>query len=108
MLLVYGDAEVEVTMDLSNRPDIHHDMSLSSTDEEYAGDLSVEMLVHTLESLATNSKSTVHIVERTAGISALETYYATAMAYGRALRLCSAVDPRRAGKTASSKGTLSV
>lgn len=105
---IYGDAEIEVTMDLSNRPDIHHNLSLSNTEEEYAGDLSVEMLVHTLESLATNSKSTVHIVERRAGRSALETYYATAMAYGRAFRMCSAIDPRRAGKTASSKGTLSV
>lgn len=105
---VYGDAEIEVTMDLSNRPDIHHDLSLCNTDEEYAGDQSVEMLVHTLESLATNSKSTVHIVEKRAGRSALETYYATAMAYGRTLRMCSAVDPRRAGRTASSKGTLSV
>lgn len=105
---IYGDAEIEVTMDLSNRPDIHHNLSLSNTDEEYAGDLSVEMLVHTLESLATNSKSTVHIVEKRAGRSALQTYYATAMACGRALRMCSAIDPRRAGKTASSKGTLSV
>lgn len=105
---IYGDAEIEVTMDLSNRPDIHHNLSLSNTNEENAGDLSVEMLIHTLESLAMNSKSTVHIVEKRAGRSALETYYATAMAYGRALRMCSAVDPRRAGKTASSKGTLSV
>jgi imidazoleglycerol-phosphate dehydratase len=105
---IYGDAEIEVTMDLSNRPDIHHNLSLSNTNEEYAGDLSVEKLIHTLETLATNSKSTVHIVEKSAGRSALETYYATAMAYGRALRMCSAVDPRRAGKTASSKGTLSV
>jgi imidazoleglycerol-phosphate dehydratase len=101
------DAEVEVTMDLSNRPHIIHDL-FKSTTEEYAGDLSVEMLVHALESLATNSKSTVHVVERRVGKCALETFIATAIAYGRALRMCGAVDPRRAGKTASSKGTLSV
>ena len=104
---VHIDAEVEVTMDLSNRPHIIHDL-FKSTTEEYAGDLSVEMLVHALESLATNSKSTVHIVERRVGNCALETFIATAVAYGRALRMCGAVDPRRAGKTASSKGTLSV
>ncbi|KAL3764491.1 hypothetical protein ACHAW5_004754 [Stephanodiscus triporus] len=103
----YIDAEVEVTMDLSNRPHVIHDL-FRSTSEEYAGDMSVEMIVHALESLATNSKSTVHIVERKVGTSALETSLATAMAYGRALRMCGAVDPRRAGTIASSKGTLSV
>jgi len=106
----YGDAEVEVTMDLSNRPCITHNLSLSCNpnDEEYAGDLSVEMLDHVLESLVMNNKATVHIVEKKVGKSVLETALATAMAYGRALRMCAAVDPRRAGKTASSKGTLSV
>ena len=105
-----SDAEVEVTIDLSNRPCITHNLSLSANpnNEEYAGDLSVEMLDHILESLVTNSKSTVHIVEKKVGKSVLETALATAMAYGRALRMCAAVDPRRAGKTASSKGTLSV
>ncbi|KAL7453068.1 hypothetical protein ACHAWC_007108 [Mediolabrus comicus] len=107
---VYGDAEVEVTMDLSNRPCITHNLSLSSNpnDEEYAGDLSIEMLDHVLESLVMNSRSTVHIVENKAGKTVLETAMATAIAYGAALRMCAAVDPRRAGKTASSKGTLSV
>lgn len=103
-------AEVEVTMDLSNRPCLTHNLSLSSNKngEEYAGDLSIEMLDHVLESLVMNSRSTVHIVERKAGKNVFESAMATAKAYGKALRLCSSVDPRRAGKTASSKGTLSV
>ncbi|EJK62950.1 hypothetical protein THAOC_16423 [Thalassiosira oceanica] len=106
----FGDAEVEVTMDLSNRPCLTHNLSLSSNKngEEYAGDLSIEMLDHVLESLVMNSRSTVHIVERKAGKNVFESAMATAKAYGKALRLCSSVDPRRAGKTASSKGTLSV
>eukprot|EP00585_Thalassiosira_rotula_P012550 CAMPEP_0196133564 /NCGR_PEP_ID=MMETSP0910-20130528/2742_1 /TAXON_ID=49265 /ORGANISM="Thalassiosira rotula, Strain GSO102" /LENGTH=437 /DNA_ID=CAMNT_0041393307 /DNA_START=37 /DNA_END=1350 /DNA_ORIENTATION=+ len=106
----YGDAEVEVTMDLSNRPCITHNLSLSSNpnDEEYAGDLSVEMLDHVIESLVMNSRSTVHILEKKVGKTVVETALATAMAFGKALRMCAAVDPRRAGKTASSKGTLSV
>ena len=106
----YGAAEVEVTMDLSNRPCITHNLSLSSNPngEEYAGDLSVEMLDHVIESLVMNSRSTVHIVEKTAGKTVTETALATAIAFGKALRMCAAVDPRRAGKTASSKGTLSV
>mmetsp|Transcript_28646 Transcript_28646/g.60447 ORF Transcript_28646/g.60447 Transcript_28646/m.60447 type:complete len:442 (+) Transcript_28646:106-1431(+) len=106
----YGDAEVEVTMDLSNRPCITHNLSLSSNpnEEEYAGDLSIEMLDHVIESLVMNSRSTVHIYEKKVGKTVLETAMATAMAYGKALRMCASVDPRRAGKTASSKGTLSV
>ena len=106
----YGDAEVEVTMDLSNRPCLTHNLSLSCNPkkEEYAGDLSVEMLDHVLHSLVENSRSTVHIVEMKVGKNVLETALATAMAFGKALRMCAAVDPRRAGKTASSKGTLSV
>lgn len=104
------DAEVEVTMDLSNRPCITHNLSLSSNpnNEEYAGDLSIEMLDHVLDSLVINSKFTVHFVEKKVGKDVKETALAAACAYGRALRMCVAVDPRRAGKTASSKGTLSV
>eukprot|EP00568_Trieres_chinensis_P018169 CAMPEP_0183319440 /NCGR_PEP_ID=MMETSP0160_2-20130417/63677_1 /TAXON_ID=2839 ORGANISM="Odontella Sinensis, Strain Grunow 1884" /NCGR_SAMPLE_ID=MMETSP0160_2 /ASSEMBLY_ACC=CAM_ASM_000250 /LENGTH=433 /DNA_ID=CAMNT_0025485921 /DNA_START=45 /DNA_END=1346 /DNA_ORIENTATION=+ len=108
---VVGDAEVEVTMDLSNRPCLTSDLSLSTNanEEEYVeGDLTVEMLVHSLESLVENSRMTVHIVERKEGKKVKETAMAAAMAFGRALKMCSAVDPRRAGKTASSKGTLSV
>ena len=106
----YGDAKVEVTMDLSNRPCLTHNLSLSCNpnNDEYAGDLSVEMLDHVLHSLVENSRSTVHIVEIKVGKNVLETALATAMAFGKALRMCAAVDPRRAGKTASSKGTLSV
>jgi len=110
MTYLLTDAEVEVTMDLSNRPCLVHNLSLSSNpnEEEYAGDVSVEMLDHVLESLVMNSMSTVHIVEKSVGKSVLETALATAMAFGRALRMCAAVDPRRAGQIASSKGTLSV
>ena len=94
------DAEVEVTMDLSNRPCITHNLSLSSNpnNEEYAGDLSVEMFDHVLESLVMNSHSTVHIVENKVGKTVLETALATAMAFGKALRMCAAVDPRRVGR----------
>ena len=104
------DAEVEITMDLSNRPCLVHNLSLSSNpnEEEYAGDVSVEMLDHVLESLVMNSMSTVHIVEKKLGSNVLETALATAVAFGRALKMCAAVDPRRAGQIASSKGTLSV
>ena len=100
-----GDAIVEVTMDLSNRPCLTSNLSLEQS--EYAGDISVEMLDHALDSLVVNGQMTVHVVEKATG-DVVDLAMATAMAFGRALKLCSAVDPRRAGKTASSKGTLSV
>lgn len=102
-----GDAVVEVVMDLSNRPHMEHNLFLD--DEEYVdGDLTVEMLVHVLESLVVNARMTVHVVQHQQGKTVLESATATFVAFGRALRVCAAVDPRRAGKTASSKGTLSV
>lgn len=103
----YGAAQIEVTMDLSNRPCLTHNLTL--TEAEYVGGtLTTEMFHHVLESLTMNAMMTVHIVEVQAGADVNETAIATAMAFGRALRMCAAVDPRRAGATASSKGTLSV
>jgi imidazoleglycerol-phosphate dehydratase len=99
-----GEAVVEVTMDLSNRPCMTSNLSLSQC--EYVGDMSTEMLDHTLDSLVMNGQMTVHIAEQASG-DIMDLAMATAIAFGRALRLCAAVDPRRAGKTASSKGTLS-
>ena len=118
-----GEVIVEVTMDLSNRPCITHDLSLSSdsSSQEYVGDLSIEMFDHALESLVMNAQMTVHIVEKKNNrggngngngdgdeCNLQDLVMATAEAFGKCLRLCAAVDPRRAGKTASSKGTLCV
>jgi imidazoleglycerol-phosphate dehydratase len=103
----HGNACVEVTMDLSNRPCLTHDLTL--TEEEYVdGLLTTEMFHHILESLTMNAMMTVHIVEKTMGMNVRETAMATAKAFGRALHMCATVDPRRAGMTASSKGTLSI
>lgn len=102
-----GEACVEVTMDLSNRPCLTHDLSLSSSGEEYVGDMSIEMFDHVLESLVMNAQMTLHIVEKSKGDNMVDLMIATSSAFGKSLRLCAAVDPRRAGKTASSKGTLS-
>lgn len=109
-----GDCEVEVTMDLSNRPCLTSDLSLktiSPTNEEKVKDLSVEMIDHAFDSIVMNGHMTVHIVEKASrsSDSALEDLtVACARAFGRALKMCVAVDPRRKGATASSKGTLSV
>eukprot|EP00547_Thalassionema_nitzschioides_P006230 CAMPEP_0194218650 /NCGR_PEP_ID=MMETSP0156-20130528/24272_1 /TAXON_ID=33649 /ORGANISM="Thalassionema nitzschioides, Strain L26-B" /LENGTH=429 /DNA_ID=CAMNT_0038948087 /DNA_START=31 /DNA_END=1320 /DNA_ORIENTATION=- len=102
-----GEAAMEVTMDLSNRPFLTE--NLTESEEEYIGGaLTTEMFHHMLESLAMNARMTVHIVEIQKGATMKDSALAIAMAFGRTLKMCAAVDPRRAGKTASSKGTLSV
>lgn len=114
-----GQAQVEVTMDLSNRPCLRHNLDHTLEQAEYVDDsettttttfskLSCEMLEHVLDSLVMNGRMTVHIVELTPGATVEETVLCTAMAFGKALRVCAMVDCRRAGQTASSKGTLSV
>ena len=102
-----GEARVVTTMDLSNRPCFNHGLSLDGP--EYIGDMSTEMLHHVLESLVMNGQMTVHVDELSQGGAGDATDLALAIArsFGKALRFCAAVDPRRAGRIASSKGTLS-
>ena len=113
-----GDAKVQVTMDLSNRPCWDHDFHALWEESEYidsekagitdaATPLTCEMMEHVLESLVMNSRMTAHFQVLRAGKDLKETMLCTAMAFGRALRVCAMVDARRAGQTASSKGTLS-
>ena len=121
-----GGSSVEVTMDLSNRPCMGHNLDSTLEQAEYVDPndgtngndmksrLSCEMFVHVLDSLVMNGRMTVHIVDRSASnngskvAKVADTVKCTAMAFGRALKVCAMVDCRRAGQTASSKGTLSV
>jgi len=100
---------VEVVMDLSNRPCLTCDLDFH--EEEYVSDVSVEMFYHALESLVINGQMTLHIVDKSICIDSNSNFTnlvkATAAALGQALKQCVAVDPRRAGTIASSKGTLS-
>lgn len=112
----YEKARVEVTMDLSNRPCFRHNLHDSLGLQEYVDTdvassncpLTCEMMEHVLDSLVMNGRMTVHVVERQAGATLQDTVMCTAKAFGNALRVCAMVDQRRAGQTASSKGTLSV
>lgn len=117
-------ATVRVVMDLSNRPCMTHNFHAVLEAVEYIGDLTTEMFLHVLESLVVNARMTVHIVSvdetgsmgtrengHTDNVDAkhlLNIVVATARAFGQALKYCSMIDTRRAGTTASSKGTLSV
>jgi len=100
-----GGAQVEVVMDLSNRPYLGNGLDIDGVDR--VGDLSVEMVDHLYLSMVFNAGMTVHIVKH-AGEDGEELAMASARAFGRCLKQCAAVDPRRAGQVASSKGTLSV
>jgi len=104
--VVNENTQIQVTMDLSNRPCLTHNLSLQQ--EEMVGDLSLEMLDHVLDSVVVNGRMTVHIVEVASNNNLLDTVTATARALGQALKYCAMMDGRRAGATASSKGTLSV
>ena len=120
-------AVVEAVVDLSNRPELHHNlvfckeylqMPKGTQDKDDDSDddttlLSTEMVLHALESLVVNARITVHLVvvmqqEEDVALGGYELAMAAFGALGEALRACCVVDPRRAGKTASSKGTLSV
>ena len=105
---------VQVTMDLSNRPclvhNLHHvlgglEYSMNDGNNNDTCPLTCEMLVHSLDSLVMNGHMTVHVIGMVPSV--VDVVLGTAKAFGRALRVCAMVDQRRAGMTASSKGTLS-
>ena len=108
------DSMVEITMDLSNRPSLEQNLKLVQTNQskdvdlETLGDLSIEMIHHFLESLVMNSLMTLHIVQLIDDVLIEDLMENTDIAFGKVLKMCIAVDPRRAGAVASSKGTLSV
>ena len=101
-----GDARVEVIADLSNRPYLSNGLVFTS---DTIGDLSAEMVDHLFMSVAANAQMTAHIVRADdGGGDEADAAEAAARAFGKCLKQCVAVDPRRAGAVASSKGTLSV
>ena len=101
-----GDAAVEVIADLSNRPYLCNGLVFR---EETIGDLSAEMVDHLFMSVAANAQMTAHIVRADpGGGDEADVAEAAARAFGKCLKQCVALDPRRAGAVASSKGTLSV
>jgi len=111
MACAHGDCngtQVLCVMDLSNRPSYHSGDLFSACEEEMAGDISVEMLEHCLDSFVINSLMTVHLMRKLGSApSATEVATAAFRAVGFALRKAISIDPRRGGVTASSKGTLS-
>jgi len=100
-----GGACVEAVVDLSNRPFLGNDLRFAG---ELVGDLAAEMVDHVFMSIAFNAGLTLHLRTLKGGGSDEDTLTAAVLAFGACLRECVSVDPRRAGRVASSKGTLSV
>jgi len=98
-------SEVEVIMDLSNRPYLGYDLDFAS---DSIGDLSCEMVEHLFMSVTFNGQMTVHVVTKEKGSTDKDLAEAAMRAFGTCLKQCKSIDPRRAGAVASSKGTLSV
>jgi imidazoleglycerol-phosphate dehydratase len=109
---------VRAVVDLSNRPCLSHNLHRRLAWMEFVGvDLSAEMLLHVLDSLTVQARMTVHFVQDDdddcyddddLAVDGAALVTSTAVSLGRALKYCCMVDQRRAGTTASSKGTLSV
>ena len=75
------------------------------------GDLSVEMIEHVIDSMVMNAGMTVHFEQANTQNSSFGAYQISMsafLAFGECLKYCIALDSRRGGKTASSKGTLCV
>ena len=131
----HGDARVRAVLDLSNRPHFESDLPFDEENvggieygEEAAAAaaaavdapspwdslcgnvLSCEMLFHVYNSLTLEMRSSCHLELREDSGGAghtLDLALAAASAYGAALSRAIRIDPRRQGKVASSKGTLS-
>ena len=120
--VVQGTACVMVILDLSNRPMLCHNLPLAQHPDDHLIDVPIEMLEHVLDSFVVNARMTLQIYvqstntkdenggdnDKTTTTRLEDAWKGLAMALGRALRYCILVDSRRAGATASSKGTLSV
>ena len=106
-----NECTVEVIADLSNRPYLGNGLAFA---DEKIDDLSTEMIDHLFMSITSNAQMTAHIVHHKndgddgVTYSEADLALAAARALGKCLKQCVAIDNRRAGAVASSKGTLSV
>merc|ERR1711934_543499 len=102
-----GATQIQVVLDLSNRPGCFSDLVLK---DEFVNDMSAEMVSHFFESLASAARVTMHLIagSESPPESSIDAVIAASGAIGAAFKACSRVDPRLRGTAASSKGTLSV
>ena len=96
------EALVQCVVDLSGRP--HAEVSYEFG-PDIIGDVPTEMVAHVFHSLASGSRSTIH-VRQLSGSNNHHIAEAAMKALGRALDAATLADPRIAGRVPSTKGTL--
>lgn len=91
-----------IVQDLSGRPHLSYDLQIPTA---HIGTYDTQLVEHFFQSVVNTSGMTLHI-RQLAGSNSHHIVEATFKAFARALRKACEVDPRRAGKIASSKGVL--
>ncbi|KAK3241208.1 hypothetical protein CYMTET_49005 [Cymbomonas tetramitiformis] len=97
-----GEAQVEVTLDLSGRPHLEYELEIP---DERVGTYDTQLVEHFYQSIVNNSGTTLH-VRGISGTNSPDLIAAGIHAFGAALKMAVRFDDRRLGKIASSKGVL--
>ena len=96
------EALSRVVLDFSGRPGLEYDISFARA---RVGDFDVDLFREFFQGLVNHAKLTLHI-DNLKGDNAHHQIETVFKAFGRALRMAAAPDPRMAGATPSTKGSL--
>lgn len=98
------EALVRAVIDISGRPFLHFDVEAPAS-QPRVGDFDVSLSAEFWRAFATEARITLHL-DAMRGDNAHHLVEATFKAAGRALDLASSLDPRRADRIPSTKGSL--
>jgi imidazoleglycerol-phosphate dehydratase len=98
------EALVRAVVDISGRPFLHFDVPAPAS-QPRVGDFDVSLSAEFWRAFATEARITLHL-DALRGDNAHHLVEATFKAAGRALDLASSLDPRRADRIPSTKGSL--
>lgn len=96
------EALSRVVIDFSGRPGLHFHVSFS---RDKIGDIDTETFYEFFQGFANHAQATIHI-DNIRGINNHHIIETIFKAFGRALRMACAIDPRAAGQMPSTKGCL--
>lgn len=96
------EALVHVVLDFSGRPHLSYDLDLPS---DRVGSYDTQLVREFFVAVVNHAQMTLH-VRQAAGLNTHHIIEATFKAFARALRMATAVDPRRQQQIPSSKGLL--
>ena len=96
------EALIQVALDFSGRPHLSYGLSIPT---QRVGTYDTQLVREFFVAVVNHSQMTLHI-RQLDGINSHHIIEATFKAFARAMRMATAIDPRRAGKIPSSKGVL--